>query len=353
MNEDNTSYLDEFLQSSINNSKYKNKTKARKLNIPTICFLSSIILSFSLVVIAKIIQGHIGEIIAYIAIALLFLTIIITPIINTVLHNKLTIFIENPDYYRYVANTKKIDDYLRCVNKTSFKEHNSYCITEPTLSINDEYKTSYGDITYSDEYKTSYGDMTYSDEYKTSDADKTDSDEYETSDIGMIICFLMPLIIGSICTYIKYGANWSVIMWLDVILIFFSVGFDIVYAYCIKYFIRKSSNYYDESVDAVCVEVDSQTTRDSDNKRYTSYGAILYTKCKNGHKYILMPSVYSNHIPYIGEIYQLKVKSSNPISYDYKKFNKSSYLPYTIFGLCFMAFSLFSYIFCLFNNTLV
>lgn len=307
--EDNTHYLDEFLESSIYNSKYKSHIKEKKLNITTALFIGIILLSFSLIVVAKIINGNIGEIITYIAIVLFFSDLIITSLINIVLHNKLTL---------YVANTDKLDSYLRSANRTSFKEHNSYCLTGPTLPVK-----------------------------------STDSNEYPNAGKHMLILFILPFIICSLCTYIKYGDNWSLILLLDELALFISIGLLLLYNYCIKFFIKKNLSFYDETVDAVCVEISAHKNHHMNNRGGRSYGAILYAKCKNGHKYILMPNAFTNHIPYVGEMYQINVKSDNPVSYEYKNFNMSSYLPYTIFALFWTVFSLFGYIFLLFNTTLV
>ena len=84
---------------------------------------------------------------------------------------------------------------------------------------------------------------------------------------------------------------------------------------CFEDSFQLKSGFYNETIDAVCIEVNSRIVS-GNNHRHRIYEPILYMRCHNGHKYILVNvMVNSQSIPYVGAITKLKVNSSNPLCY--------------------------------------
>ena len=314
--EDATIYLDEFWKEAVNynnslSKSQKRQNKYKRLNIPGVTIVSIGILSMVLIAIGAICGGNVEYILTGVGPVMFVLALMSAIILDTFTKYKLSIFIINPDFLQNEIPSQNIDIYLNLTGKKSFRAHRSYCLTGP--SVNERPKVLC--IKYA------------------------------------LLTVLAVFAIGNIISYIKYGPQWSNILALDAVLLFPCIGICMFYI-VIEQQLQQKSDYYDETVDAVCVEVDSRISRNRVGSGHSTrvYRPILYTRCKNGHKYILMNNVYTNtHIPYIGEVYKLKVNSSNPLCY----VQLGSTLKNSLFwfSIVWTAISGLGYIFVLFNAT--
>lgn len=125
-----------------------------------------------------------------------------------------------------------------------------------------------------------------------------------------LIITIPTMTIGLLISYDTLDSAWNKIMSSLAFLLVGCIGLCILYFGVIKRFIN--SKKYDEIVDAVCIEVNKRRSGDGQSVSQPVY----YTKCKNGHKYILFNDTFSNFgIPEIGDIIQLKVNSKNPLQW--------------------------------------
>lgn len=314
--EDATIYLDEFWKEAVNYSNslsksQKRQNKYKRLNIPGVTIVSVGILSIVLIAIGAICGGNVEYILTGVGPVMFVMALMSAIILDTFTKYKLSIFIINPDFLQNEVPSQNIDIYLNLTGKKSFRAHRSYCLTGP--SVNERPKVLC--VKYA------------------------------------LLTVLAVLAIGNIISYIKYGPQWSNILALDAVLLFPCIGICMFYI-VIEQQLQQKSDYYDETVDAVCVEVDSRISRDRVGSGHSTrvYRPILYTRCKNGHKYILMNNVYTNtHIPYIGEVYKLKVNSSNPLCY--VQLGSTLKNSFFWFSIVWTAISGLGYIFVLFNAT--
>lgn len=280
--EDATIYLDDFWNEAVNynnslSNSQKRQNKYKRLNIPGVTIISIGILSMVLIAIGAICGGNVEYILTGVGPVMFVLALMSAIILDTFTKYKMSIFIINPDFLHNEIPSQNIDLYLNLTGKKSFKTQRSYCLTAP--SVNERPKVLC--VKYA------------------------------------LLTVLTVFAIGNIISYIKYGPQWSDILALDAVLLFPCIGICMFYI-VIEQQLQQKSGYYDETVDAVCVEVDSRISRKRVGSGHSTrvYRPILYTRCKNGHKYILMNNVYTNtHIPYIGEVYKLKVNSRNPLCY--------------------------------------
>lgn len=314
--EDATIYLDEFWKEAVNynnslSKSQKRQNKYKRLNIPGVTIVSIGILSMVLIAIGAICGGNVEYILTGVGPVMFVLALMSAIILDTFTKYKLSIFIINPDFLQYEIPSQNIDMYLNLTGKKSFRAQRSYCLTAP--SVNERPKVLC--VKYA------------------------------------LLTVLTVFAIGNIISYIKYGPQWSNILALDAVLLFPCIGICMFYI-VIEQQLQQKSDYYDETVDAVCVEVDSRISRKRVGSGHSTrvYRPILYTRCKNGHKYILMNNVYTNtHIPYIGEVYKLKVNSSNPLCY--VQLGSTLKNSFFWFSIVLTAISGLGYIFVLFNAT--
>lgn len=144
---------------------------------------------------------------------------------------------------------------------------------------------------------------------------------------------------GLLISYNKLDSSWNKIMVSLVLLLIGCIGLCLLYFGVIKRLIN--SKKYDETVDAVCIEVNKRLSR---NGGGSVSQPVYFTKCKNGHKYILFNNTFSNFgIPEIGDIIQLKVNSKNPLQWLVMN-AWGNYLFFSIMGLSFTACGLGTYI---------
>lgn len=314
--EDATIYLDDFWNEAVNynnslSNSQKRQNKYKRLNIPGVTIISIGILSMVLIAIGAICGGNVGYILTGVGPVMFVLALMSAIILDTFTKYKMSIFIINPDFLHNEIPSQNIDLYLNLTGKKSFKTQRSYCLTAP--SVNERPKVLC--VKYA------------------------------------LLTVLTVFAIGNIISYIKYGPQWSDILALDAVLLFPCIGICMFYI-VIEQQLQQKSGYYDETVDAVCVEVDSRISRKRVGSGHSTrvYRPILYTRCKNGHKYILMNNVYTNtHIPYIGEVYKLKVNSRNPLCY--VQLESTFRNAFFWFSILWIALSGLGYIFVLFNAT--
>lgn len=314
--EDATIYLDDFWNEAVNynnslSNSQKRQNKYKRLNIPGVTIISIGILSMVLIAIGAICGGNVEYILTGVGPVMFVLALMSAIILDTFTKYKMSIFIINPDFLQNEIPSQNIDLYLNLTGKKSFKTQRSYCLTAP--SVNERPKVLC--VKYA------------------------------------LLTVLTVFAIGNIISYIKYGPQWSDILALDAVLLFPCIGICMFYI-VIEQQLQQKSDYYDETVDAVCVEVDSRISRKRVGSGHSTrvYRPILYTRCKNGHKYILMNNVYTNtHIPYIGEVYKLKVNSRNPLCY--VQLESTFRNAFFWFSILWIALSGLGYIFVLFNAT--
>lgn len=314
--EDATIYLDDFWNEAVNynnslSNSQKRQNKYKRLNIPGVTIVSIGILSMVLIAIGAICGGNVEYILTGVGPVMFVLALMSAIILDTFTKYKLSIFIINPDFLQNEIPSQNIDLYLSLTGKKSFRAQRSYCLTAP--SVNERPKVLC--VKYA------------------------------------LLTVLAVFTIGNIISYIKYGPQWSNILALDAVLLFPCIGICMFYI-VIEQQLQQKSDYYDETVDAVCVEVDSRISRKRVGSGHSTrvYRPILYTRCKNGHKYILMNNVYTNtHIPYIGEVYKLKVNSRNPLCY--VQLESTFRNAFFWFSILWIALSGLGYIFVLFNAT--
>lgn len=264
-----------------------------------------------LIAIGAICGGNVEYILTGVGPVMFVLALMSAIILDTFTKYKMSIFIINPDFLQNEIPSQNIDLYLNLTGKKSFRAQRSYCLTAP--SVNERPKVLC--VKYA------------------------------------LLTVLTVFAIGNIISYIKYGPQWSDILALDAVLLFPCIGICMFYI-VIEQQLQQKSGYYDETVDAVCVEVDSRISRNRVGSGHSTrvYRPILYTRCKNGHKYILMNNVYTNtHIPYIGEVYKLKVNSRNPLCY--VQLESTFRNAFFWFSILWIALSGLGYIFVLFNAT--
>lgn len=314
--EDATIYLDDFWNEAVNynnslSNSQKRQNKYKRLNIPGVTIVSIGILSMVLIAIGAICGGNVEYILTGVGPVMFVLALMSAIILDTFTKYKMSIFIINPDFLQNEIPSQNIDLYLNLTGKKSFRAQRSYCLTAP--SVNERPKVLC--VKYA------------------------------------LLTVLTVFAIGNIISYIKYGPQWSDILALDAVLLFPCIGICMFYI-VIEQQLQQKSGYYDETVDAVCVEVDSRISRNRVGSGHSTrvYRPILYTRCKNGHKYILMNNVYTNtHIPYIGEVYKLKVNSRNPLCY--VQLESTFRNAFFWFSILWIALSGLGYIFVLFNAT--
>lgn len=314
--EDATIYLDDFWNEAVNynnslSNSQKRQNKYKRLNIPGVTIVSIGILSMVLIAIGAICGGNVEYILTGVGPVMFVLALMSAIILDTFTKYKMYIFIINPDFLQNEIPSQNIDLYLNLTGKKSFRAQRSYCLTGP--SVNERPKVLC--VKYA------------------------------------LLTVLAVFTIGNIISYIKYGPQWSNILALDAVLLFPCIGICMFYI-VIEQQLQQKSDYYDETVDAVCVEVDSRISRKRVGSGHSTrvYRPILYTRCKNGHKYILMNNVYTNtHIPYIGEVYKLKVNSRNPLCY--VQLESTFRNAFFWFSILWIALSGLGYIFVLFNAT--
>ncbi len=300
--DDPTIYLDEFLDAAVNNRP----NKGRYLNIPGISIISMAILSFLLMFIGALTDN---ESLLTIGPILFVLTLIATFIILLFTKYNLSIFIVDSYEAAKGLPVHNIDTYLGLTDKKNFKSHNSYCLNGPTFNV----KSKSPAIKYA------------------------------------LITVLLVFIAGSIFAYNLQGPELSKVISLDGVLLFPCIGILLMFYHFNSYILLKNG-HYNETVNAVCVEVTSRRSHSSDGHSTRIYRPILYGRCNNGHKYIFLDHPYTNtHIPYIGEVVKLKVNSSNPLSYFvYTPLYKN---PYFKFDILYFIVSFTMYIWLVFNAT--
>ena len=259
--EDATIYLDEFWKEAVNynnslSKSQKRQNKYKRLNIPGVTIVSIGILSMVLIAIGAICGGNVEYILTGVGPVMFVLALMSAIILDTFTKYKLSIFIINPDFLQNEIPSQNIDIYLNLTGKKSFRAHRSYCLTGP--SVNERPKVLC--VKYA------------------------------------LLTVLAVFAIGNIISYIKYGPQWSNILALDAVLLFPCIGICMFYI-VIEQQLQQKSDYYDETVDAVCVEVDSRISRNRVGSGHSTrvYRPILYTRCKNGHKYILMNNYKHNY----------------------------------------------------------
>lgn len=154
-----------------------------------------------------------------------------------------------------------------------------------------------------------------------------------------LIIIIPIMTVGLFISYNKLDSAWNKIIISLAFLLVACIGLCFLYFGVIKSFINYKR--YDEVVDAVCIEVNK---RRSKNGGEAVSQPVYFTKCKNGHKYILFNDTFSNFgIPEIGDIIQLKVNSKNPLQW-LRMNDWGTYVFYSVMGIVFTVAGIVSYI---------
>lgn len=132
-------------------------------------------------------------------------------------------------------------------------------------------------------------------------------------------------------SFIQRGFNSKYFMFASMYALFADISIAIFFNNVIEHKAKLKSGFYNETVNAVCVEIgvsiDSSSGTNSYGHRRTTtsymYRPILYTRCNNGHSYILFRNIWLSYKPYPGEIYKLNVNSSNPQYFEPSVTNRS------------------------------
>ncbi len=274
---DATVYLDKFLDEAIDVYNTNDiERKSKQLNIPAIILISLLVISFMLMVLCTVVNdplrnifAHVGPIVFMISFMIAFILQISTKFTLTILKEN-----RNPHYLKDNFNMQYLENSLNLLGKKSFNQNNSYCLTGPSYNIT--RKSIY--IKYA------------------------------------VPTALLVYVILNIISYIIQAPNWSGILFAGFILIFLFIEIFMLFS-CFEDSFQLKSGFYNETVNAVCIEVNSRIVS-SNGHRHRIYEPILYIRCHNGHKYILVDvTVNSESIPYVGEITKLKVNSTNPLCY--------------------------------------
>ena len=315
-------YLDEFFDEA--SSKYKaleesvsSKHKDKEINIFGCIIYLLYATAIIILLIGKNSSNPTLKTLYSFAPVFIIILAVISVLLRTLAGVKVSIFFTKEEFmrqemdsqlYMFKADENKLKKYLGAVNKKVFKGEQSYCITGPTCPAKTVSMVKY----------------------------------------ALLTCLL---VCGgcNIFAISKDGIHRGAQVCLEIMLLCFVVmGIFIFFEGVLSPYLKHKSNHYDEIVDAVCVEVDQSYVEEKDHRRISVYQPILYTRCSNGHKYILCNNSYSNrNIPYVGKIIKIKVDSSNPINYhpiDYH-INKD----FLLVGICFTVFPLFAYIWLIIN----
>ncbi len=182
-------------------------------------------------------------------------------------------------------DTTPITDYLKSVDMTTLAAEKPYCLTGPTEPVKFKWYSEKSLIT--------------------------------TATI-ILICF-------NLLSFILHGFNSKYFMFASTYALFANIGIVIFFNNVIEHKAKLKSGFYNEAVNAVCVEVNVSIDSSSDNSNTPSYmyRPILYTRCNNGHSYILFRNVWLSYKPYPGEIYKLNVNSTNPLYFEPSVINRS------------------------------
>lgn len=282
--EDATIYLDEFWKEAVNYNNslskiQKRKNKLKLMHIPTIIAFIIAILTIVFGYIGISTSGVASSIFHDISNGLFFLTFFVIIIVSIFFRRDYASDFR-PKYLKDILNYQNIDSYLYYSGRTTFKSKVPYCLTEPA-SYEETKKMC-----------TNY----------------------------IIFSVLTLFVIGNIITFMRFGMSITPIFVSNIILIFPCVGLIIIFN-ALDPYMQLKSGYYDETVEAVCVEVESKIRRSSSvssnsNTTTVVYRPFLYARCNNGQKYILFNDSFNNfHIPYVGEITKLKLNSHNPLKF--------------------------------------
>ena len=282
--EDATIYLDEFWKEAVNYNHslskiQKMKNKLKLMHIPTIIAFIIAILTIVFGYIGISTSGVASSIFHDISNGLFFLTFFVIIIVSIFFRRDYASDFR-PKYLKDILNYQNIDSYLYYSGRTTFKSKVPYCLTEPA-SYEETKKMC-----------TNY----------------------------IIFSVLTLFVIGNIITFMRFGMSITPIFVSNIILIFPCVGLIIIFN-ALDPYMQLKSGYYDETVEAVCVEVESKIRRSSSvssnsNTTTVVYRPFLYARCNNGQKYILFNDSFNNfHIPYVGEITKLKLNSHNPLKF--------------------------------------
>lgn len=274
---DATVYLDKFLDEAIDVYNSNNiERKSKQLNIPAIILISILAISFILIMLCTIATGPLVDTLSSIGAVSFTIAFLISWILQVTTKFTLTIFKLNrtPNYLKDKFNMQYLENSLNLLGKKSFNQKNSYCLTGPSYNI--RRKPIY--IKYA----------------------------FPTA--------VFVFIILNIISYIRRAPDRSVMSFIAFILIFLFIEIFMLFC-CFEDFFQLKSGFYNETVNAVCIEVNSRIVS-SNGHRHRIYEPILYMRCNNGHKYILVDFIVNSQaIPYVGEITKLKVNSTNPLCY--------------------------------------
>lgn len=188
-------------------------------------------------------------------------------------------------------DTTPITDYLKSIDMTTLAAEKPYCLTGPTEPVKFKW--------YSKKL-------------------------FLTTAIIIFIVF-------NIISFIQCGFNSKYFLFASMYALFADISIAVFFNNVIEHKAKLKSGFYNETVDSVCIEVDvhishSTYTNSSGHRRTTTsymYRPILYTRCNNGHSYILFRNVWLSYKPYPGEIYKLNVNSSNPLYFEPSVTNRS------------------------------
>ncbi len=316
--EDATTYLDNFLKEAVNYNHSLSKTqkrqnKLRLMHIPTIIAFIIAILTIVFGYIGISTSGVVSSIFHDLSNGLFFLTFFVIIIVSIFFRRDYSSDFR-PKYLKDILNYQNIDSYLYYSGRTTFKSEVPYCLTEPA-SYEETKKLC-----------TNY----------------------------IIFSILTLFVIGNIITFMRFGMSIVPIFVSNITLIFPCVGLIIIFN-ALDPYMQLKSGYYDETVEAVCVEVESKIRRSSSvssNSRTTTvvYRPFLYARCNNGQKYIMFNESFNNfHIPYVGEITKLKVNSHNPLKFVVIKSKLSNQKLW--FGIIWLILGGLIYLSVVFNTT--
>lgn len=180
------------------------------------------------------------------------------------------------------------------------------------------------------------------------DDGKTDVNSKKISKVLAIIFIALELLLVGVFAFMSRYIPTETTTSEDIIfislmaIIFISVPIGIVVFTFIKYLLKKQ--VCSERVDAVCVDVQSRISRDSDGDHHRVYRPFYYLYY-NGRGYILFNKVWSNgDIPEVGDIRNdIYINPDNPLDYC-KKMSLSNILFSLVFCIVFCVPAVMMYV---------
>ena len=198
-------------------------------------------------------------------------------------------------------NYEYLDEYLAITGKSNIRMARPHCITGP--------------------------------------AKKPMINKYAT--IAATIAFFAVFVIGAPISYINLNGFGEDFGWSLFVLIFAAVGVTLFVHTVVKnaYLAMKCK----EAVYAVCVEVNRTMSHSSGHSRMVEM-PVFYTRCANGHAYVLYEGAYTNvNNKKVGMLVPIMVNPDNPIEWTFTKMSAATTIV-SLISFAFMGLGFFAYI---------